>query len=101
MKLKHLNYFDCVYNSLIISKIINVLVSKGKKYIQEKLLYQSFFLLTVNSKESAYLILFEILEFLRPNIYVEFKSKKVLKKNILTIVPKKLDYYQQLNQSIK
>lgn len=65
------------------------------------MLYNSFFILNLKQRENAYLIFFEILERVRPAIFIKFKKKISGKKTKIIIVPKVISHYQQYKYSLK
>jgi ribosomal protein S7 len=101
MRLKYSNYFDSIYGSFIIWQTTNILTGKGRKQICESLLYNSFFLLNLKQKENAYLMFFEVIEQIRPTIFISFKKKITGKKSKIIIVPKIINHHQQYKHSLK
>lgn len=101
MKNKNLVYLDSIYSSSLIYQIINIITNKGSKNIAEKTIYDAFFFLSLKYRECPYLVFFEIIERIRPTLYIQFRKKWVKRKKKIIIIPVTLNYFQQYKQSLK
>lgn len=66
---------DTVYNSLVVSKFINLIMRQGKKSIAQKILYGSLKRIAQKIKQDGITVLDTALKNVKP--YFEVKSKRV------------------------
>lgn len=75
IKLNNKIYPDIKYNSILISKFINILMKNGKKLTSKFIVYKSLELISKNYKKDIISIFDEILNNVKP--IIEIKSKKI------------------------
>lgn len=67
---------DSKYNSVLVAKFINTIMSKGKKSIAEKIVYDAFYIIAKKIKEDKSLSVFEkAIENVKPTL--EVKSRRI------------------------
>jgi ribosomal protein S7 len=101
MKLKYIYYFEIVYGSFLFSNFRNILKQNGKSFVSEKALYRSFFLIMLKVKDNPYLFIFEVLELLRPYLFVKFKTKVSRNKTKLVAFVTHINTLKQYKQGLK
>jgi hypothetical protein len=101
MKLKYVYYFEVVYGSLLIFNLRNVFQKHGESFFPEKMLYRSFFLLMIKFRENPYLLIFEVLEKIRPFLFVKFKFKQAINKDKLVAVVVRINSLNQYKCILK
>lgn len=74
--MQFLKYNDGYYSSKWLSKFISKMSSKGKKYIIEKILYYSFFLIKKKLKFYPLFIYFEVLEKIKISVGLKLNKSK-------------------------
>jgi small subunit ribosomal protein S7 len=75
IKKKKETFYDPVYNSSLIAKLINNVMLHGKKALAQKIVYQSMDVLKEKLKEDPLKIVLKIIENVRP--HMETKSRRV------------------------
>ena len=73
-KSKHV-YYDPLYNSSLLAKLINGIMKDGKKALAEKIVYGAMEMIKDKSKEDPLKIVLKAIENVRPN--VETRSRRV------------------------
>jgi len=68
-------FYDVVYNSSLVAKLINGVMKDGKKALAEKIVYKTMDVLNEKIKEDPLKIVLKAIENVRP--HVETKSRRV------------------------
>lgn len=68
-------FYDVVYNSSLIAKLINSVMKDGKKALAEKIVYEAMDILNGKIKEDPLKIVLKAIENVRP--HVETRSRRV------------------------
>jgi len=101
MNLNYIVYLESIYQSFLLSYYLNVLNRKGNKAIFEKIIYKSFYLLKLKSRENPYLIFFETMEQNKPILSMKFKIKMKKKNKKIIIIPIYINLVKQYKKVIK
>lgn len=66
---------DPIYNSQLVSKLINIVLRRGKKSLAQRIVYNAFAIIEKKTKESPLTVFRQAIENVRPHLAV--KSKRV------------------------
>jgi ribosomal protein S7 len=104
MQFKYLHYFESIYKHFLLSQFLQVLTKHGKKKLYEQALFLCFFLLKLKLRGNPFLIFFEIIEIIKPTMYIKIKKKKSQRKKkkkvkLITVVPLTLDKFHQYKKA--
>jgi ribosomal protein S7 len=101
MNLNYILYFESIYQSILLSYYLNILNKNGAKVFFEKIIYKSFYLLKIKTRENPYLIFFENIEKNKPILSLRFKTKVKLKNKKIMIIPIYINLINQYKKIIK
>lgn len=101
MNLNYIFYFESIYQSFLLSYYLNILNKKGNKVLFERILYKSFYLLKIKTRENPYLIFFENIEKSKPILSIKFKIKMKKKNKQIIIIPMYINLVKQYKKVIK
>ncbi|OGF59969.1 MAG: 30S ribosomal protein S7 [Candidatus Fischerbacteria bacterium RBG_13_37_8] len=66
---------DAVFQSVLVAKFINCIMSKGKKSLAEKMLYDAFVLIKEKTNEDALKVFYKAIDNAKPRI--EVRSRRI------------------------
>lgn len=96
-----IKYIEGFFFSKLLSKLVNKLCFKGKKFYIEKILYYTFFLLKKKLRYYSLFIFFEVLEKIKPSIGLKLYKYKRGKKKKINAFPCLLNNSSQYKKSIE
>lgn len=104
MQFKYLYYFEYVYKHFLLSQFLQILNTQGKKILYEKALFFCFFLIKLKLRENPFLVFFEIIEIIKPTMYIKIKKKNKKKKKkkkvkLIMVIPLTLDKFHQYKKA--
>lgn len=100
MNLNYILYFESIYQSILLSYYLNILNKNGNKFF-EKIIYKSFYLLKIKTRENPYLIFFESIEKNKPILSLVFKTKAKKKNKKIMIIPIYINLINQYKKIIR
>jgi ribosomal protein S7 len=96
-----IKYVEGIFFSKLLSRLVNKLCFKGKKFYIERVLYYTFFLLKKKLKYYALFIFFEVLEKIKPSVGLKIYKYKRGKKTKINAFPYLLNNSLQYKKSIE